>query len=185
MFMKKTLIGIFFLILIRIGIYAQISNDEKILSNIDFEYTQLFNELFEIVKNEFHPPIINDLIFIYDNYYGYGPHISPFTERIFFYNSSYLECDENTLIYSMTSGTVKNIIYDRMIIIEYNDIEISYRDLNINNIKIGDNISRGQLLGTRRRVDALHNYFNGIMIKIKYKTFYFDISYMFNMIKNK
>jgi hypothetical protein len=182
--MKKTIIGIFFLILIETDISAQISDDEKTLSNIDFEYTLLFNELFEIVKDEFHPPIINDLVFIYDDYYGYGPHISPFTRKIYFNKSSYLQCDENTSIYSMTPGIVKNIIYNRMIIIEYNGIEICYNDLNINNINIGDNISKGQLLGTRRGVDALHNYFNGIMIRIKYKTFYFDIGYMFNLIKN-
>jgi hypothetical protein len=184
MAMKRVLIGIFSLILIKIDISAQISDDEKTFGNIDFEYTQLFSELFEIVKSEFYPPITIDLIFVYDDYYGYGSHISPFTGKIYFYNSSYLQCDENTSIYSMTSGIVKNIIYDRMIIIEYNGIEIHYRDLNINNINIGDTISRGQLLGARRSVDALHNYFNGIMIKVKYKTFYFDIGYVFDIIKN-
>ena len=81
----------------------------------------------------------------------------------------------------MTSGIVKGIILDRMIIIEYNGIEISYRDLNINNIKTGDTVIAGQLLGTRPGADALHNYFNGIIIKIKYKSFYFDIGYMFNI----
>ena len=84
----------------------------------------------------------------------------------------------------MTSGIIKDIIYGRMIIIEYNGIEISYRDLDMDtNIKVGDIINAGQLLGTRRGVDALHNYFNGIIIKVKYKSLYFGIGYIFNTIR--
>jgi hypothetical protein len=90
--------------------------------------------------------------------------------------------DKKAPVYSMTSGKVKGLIFDRMIIIEYKGIEISYRDLDINNIKIGDTVIAGQLLGTRKKADFLHNYFNGIIIKIKYKSFYFDIGYMFNVI---
>jgi ribosomal protein L19 len=84
----------------------------------------------------------------------------------------------------MTSGKVKNIIYDRMIIIEYKDIEISYRDLDIDNIKVGDTIKKGQLLGKRKGLDSRHNYFNGIMIRVKYKGAFFDIGYIFNIIFN-
>ena len=159
-------------------------NNRKLLSEIDSEYSKSFNELFAIVKNEFIMPIKDkELIFIYDEYYGYGPHADPFTGAIHFFNGAYLHCDERTPVFSMTAGIVKNIVLDRMIIIEYNGIEISYRDLYINNIEIGDTINIGQLLGTRRGIDALHNYFNGIIIKIKYKTAYFDIGYIFNLIK--
>jgi len=42
-------------------------------------FALLLNELFEIVKNEFHPPVSDKLVFVYDDYYGYGHHINPFT----------------------------------------------------------------------------------------------------------
>jgi hypothetical protein len=183
--MKKILFVILILFFININLFAQISENEKLLSGIDFEYTQLLNELFEIVKNEFHPPISKKMVFIYDNNYGYGHHIQPITGEIFFLNGSYLRCDKKAPIYSMTSGIVKDIILNRMIIIEYKGIEIFYRDLDINNLNIGENIIAGQLLGTKKEADALHNYFNGIIIKIKYKTFYYDLGYMFKIIQNK
>jgi len=181
--MKKIIIGILFLYFINMNIFAQITNNEEPLSYADSEYSELYRELLKIVKNEFHPPITGELKFIYNDYYGYGLHINPFTGLPAFYNSSFLECEENASVYSMTSGIVKDIVFDRMIIIEYNGIEIYYRDLVINNINIGDNIIIGQLLGKRKGADALHNFFNGIIIKIKYKKCFFDIGYIFNLLK--
>ena len=183
--MKRMEIVILFLFFMMFNLYAQIPDDE-ILSGFNHEYSKLYNELFEIVKNEFQKPIVGELTFIYDELrgYGYGLHISPFTKKIHFSNSSYLQCNENTPIFSMTSGIIKNIIYDRMIIIEYNGIEIFYRDLNISNIDIGDDVIAGQLLGTRKGADALHNYFDGIIIKIKYKKLYFNLGFIFDLIKN-
>ena len=183
--MKRICILIFIIILIKNNIFAQIL-DENQLNAIDIEYSILYNELLEIVKNEFVMPIHNDeIIFVYNDYYGYGLHINPFTGRIYFSNGSYLKCNYGTSIFSMTSGIVKNIIFERMIIIDYNGIEIFYRDLDINNnINIGDAICSGQLLGTLREVDAMHNFFNGIIIKIKYGSFYFDIGYILNLIRN-
>jgi hypothetical protein len=149
----------------------------KAFSQEGEEYNKLYMELIKIVNNEFVSPITlitDNLIFEYGLHYGYGIHSDPFTGTDYFFNESYLQCKLGENIYSMTPGIVKDIIFDRQIIIEYNGIEISYRDLNINNIKTGDEIRKKQLLGTRRGVDGRHNYFNGIIIKIKYKNHYFD-----------
>ena len=183
--MKRFSILILIIISVKSTIFAQ-SYDENLLSTVDTEYSQLYNELLEIVRNEFLMPIPgNELIFVYNERYGYGPHVSPFTGKIYFFNASYLQCNYGTPIFSMTPGIVKNIVFDRMIIIEYNGIEISYRDLNMNDdIKIGDFIDAGQLLGTRKEVDAFHNYFNGIIIRLKYKSFHFDVEYIFNRIRH-
>ena len=177
--------SVLIIILIQSSIFAQ-SYDENLLTTGDVEYSLLYNELLEIVKNEFAMPIHSDaLTFVYDEYYGYGLHTNPFTGRIYFSNASYLQCNYGTPIFSMTSGMVKDIILDRMITIEYNGIEIHYRDLDMGNIKTGDSVVAGQLLGTRKGVDALHNYFDGIIIKVKYQSFYFDIGYIFNTIMKK
>ena len=108
--MKRLLIGILILFFINSNLSAQKIEDEELLYAVDSDYTKLLNELFEIVKNEFHPPIPKKLVFVYDNYYGYGHHINPFTGEIIFRNGSYLQCDEKEPIYSMTSGIVKNIL---------------------------------------------------------------------------
>ena len=183
--MKIFYVLILYFILISNNISAQ-SHNENQLSTVDGEYSQLYNELLEIVKNEFVMPVHdNELLFVYSEHFGYGLHINPFSGRIYFSNASYLQCNYGTSVFSMTSGIIKSIILERMVIIEYNGIEIFYRDLDINNnIEVGDTIGSGQLLGTLKEVDALHNFFMGIILKIKYKSFYFDIGYILNTINS-
>ena len=181
--MKRFCILILFFIVMNNTISAQLL-DESPFNVFDREYSQLYNELFEIVKNEFVMPIRNnELIFVYNEYVGYGPHFNPFVGRVIFINVSYLQCNYGTPIFSMTPGIIKDIILGRKIIIEYNDIEISYWYLEINDdIKVGDSIGAGQLLGTNCLLEHAHSDSNGIVIKIKYKSFYFDIGYIFNTI---
>jgi hypothetical protein len=173
-------------ILINNNVPAQ-SRDENPFSIVDAEYSQLYNELLEIVKNEFVMPINNsESIFDNDNY-SYGLHTNQLTGRIYFYNASNFKCDYGTPVFSMTSGIIKDIIrhfHLGKIVIEYNDIEISYWYLeNNNDLKVGDIISAGQLLGTNSVLDTSHGI-NGIAIRVKYKSFYFDIGYIFNSIRD-
>ena len=182
--MKRTIIIILF-VLIKWNVFTQSFEESwNSLSIIDIEHSQLYNELLEIIKREFAKPINDEeLVFVYDEYYGYGLHNDPFTGRIAFIHTSYLKCGYGEPIYSITSGIIKDIIFDRMVIIEFNDIEIFYRDLDVNTeISIGDLINTGQLLGTVKGVDAFHNYFEGILIKIKYKDLYFDMGHIFKTI---
>ena len=180
------IIFIIFLIFIKINLFAQISNDDNFLARFDIEYSKLYNELFEIIKNDFQPPIVGEILFSNNNFsgYAYGLLVDPFTGMIKFSNCSFLYCDENENIYSMTSGIIKNIILERMVIIEYNGIELYYRDLNIDdNIIVGNNVVIGQLLGTRKGFDAYNNYFEGLILKIKYKEYFFDIGFIYHLIK--
>ena len=160
------------------------SNDKLTIQNRNKEHfennLELYNEVIPIIKNNFASPLDDSQPFlIYDDEFtGFGYKVDPFIiDKINFSYNSYILCEYDSLIYSMCDGFVKNIYTDsnskNNIIIEYNeDIDILHIGITEKNIKIGDKIIKGQLLGMQIPNYTRGNGINGkgyFLVKIKYK----------------
>jgi murein DD-endopeptidase MepM/ murein hydrolase activator NlpD len=144
--------------------------------NNDHEYLSLLNEINVIVNDNFISPFkTNDVFIINDNYSGFGYKMNPFTGKFSYSILSVINCNVDENIYSMTDGIVKEIGYEEIgpiIIIEFKDIEIHYLLVRHIEIKEGDIIKKGQLIG--KISSPYYHYGPALFLRLKYKEKWFD-----------
>jgi hypothetical protein len=137
----------------------------------------LYNELKDILKENFVSPFNEEQIdIILDSYwYGFGYKFNEFTDEIWFSEVGLFGCKMDTPVYSMTDGIIKDISYieifgqmAKIVIIGYNDIIINYIGIEPNGIEIGDQINKGKLIGNIN-MKGLTGYVLGL--KIQYKNY--------------
>ena len=151
------------------------------------DYLVLYNELIEIFRNEFVLPIESDEIrFKNDIHFGFGYKIHIFSMNLMFVEYSYLYCEMETEVFSMSQGIVKEVsyggYYGDIIVIKYGEIEIEYRNIALDGFNLNDQINAGQILGKVKYIN--HNGFNdGFVLKIKYYDYYFDAEILLNNIE--
>ena len=176
--MKK----IIFLILFQVTIF-------EITAQSNDEYLILCNEINKIVDKEFILPVKDQEIHsIVDSFWGYGYKRDIFTDEIWFSNVGLFRFYKPNCIfgmpvniYSMTDGIVENIfhngIYGITIVIKFEEIEICYMlVLPIDNIQKGSTIKKGDLIGCIYRSSYYCAIGYGLMLNLKYKNYYFDLS---------
>lgn len=140
------------------------------------DYLKLYNELYEQV--DFVSPVDGIIIFIDNQYIGFGYKKDYLNEEISFSDDTYILGIVNQRIYSISDGEIISIenssFFGGHLIIKNNDYQVEYFFINIdNNIKIGDKVEKGQLLGKffHYYPDAQETEF---ILRIKYKNYYFD-----------
>jgi murein DD-endopeptidase MepM/ murein hydrolase activator NlpD len=136
------------------------------LDNI--ELLKLYNEAKEI---------LDDKVFCIDDEHTvidrFGFYIDPFINEIHFCEYIFVRTQNNTKLFSITAGEVIDAGYSiemgNYIIIMYDDFEITYGNLSIIGVNIGDTIFMGQIIGYGGGYQGRAGSFYGIKIKIRYK----------------
>jgi hypothetical protein len=139
-------------------------------------YEILFNEIYCHVRDNFASPFdSNKIHFFHDSEFGITK--NQFSNKFMFQDFSIINCDVNENIYSMTDGKIKKIVYNGFswtIIVRNNDIEIYYILLTPINIKEGNLVKKGQLIGNAKQPYSDQYDGAALILKIKYKKYFFD-----------
>lgn len=140
------------------------------------DYILLLSEIDSYVTDNFVSPFrTKNVMFLNDNYTGFGYKKNPFSGTVWFSYSGYIFCNNYEHIYSMADGIILEIGYNdtgRFVLIKHNEIEVYYFNVSPMNINEGDTIEKGQLIG---RINPPYiNHHPALLLKIKYKNYFFD-----------
>jgi hypothetical protein len=164
---------IFVLLFFPFTVFAQCDN-----------YVSLLKEADNYISNNFISPFLNkDIKFIHDSYWGFGFKRDIFTNDIRFSNFGVILCNVDEHIYSMDDGIVVEIGYDEdgfFVLIKYDEIYVYYYRVDDVNIKEGDTIEKGKLIGKIKR--SYQSIGPLLILKIKYKDYYFNPYFLLDRI---